>query len=74
MPALKSRREVEIELDGVIGYGSSFLEEAFGGSVRETKVSADEFFRLIHLKSSRQALISEIHQYVKDASQRLQNG
>ncbi|MBN9642522.1 MAG: STAS-like domain-containing protein [Achromobacter sp.] len=74
LPALHEHQSIEIELDGVLGYGSSFLEEAFGGAIRQAKVKADEFFRLIHLKSSNQALIREIHQYVEEASKRLRNG
>jgi len=74
VPALRSRQEIEIDLDGVLGYGSSFLEEAFGGSVRATKVSPEEFFRVVHLKSSSATLVSEIRQYVKDAGRRLIHG
>jgi len=32
--ALKKDSEVSVNLDGVIGYGSSFLEEIFGGIIR----------------------------------------
>lgn len=32
--ALKDDPEVSVNLDGVLGYGSSFLEEIFGGIVR----------------------------------------
>lgn len=32
--ALKINTEVSVNLDGVLGYGSSFLEEIFGGIVR----------------------------------------
>ena len=34
IPALKQNDEVTVNFDGVYGYGSSFLEEAFGGLVR----------------------------------------
>lgn len=33
-PILRERSRAVIELDGARGYGSSFLEEAFGGLVR----------------------------------------
>lgn len=33
-PLLKQGKQVVIDLDGVLGYGSSFLDEAFGGLVR----------------------------------------
>lgn len=36
VPALQTRERVEVILDGAEGYGSSFLEEAFGGLVRNT--------------------------------------
>lgn len=34
VPALRSGDVVRVKLDGVSGFGSSFLEEAFGGLVR----------------------------------------
>jgi hypothetical protein len=34
-PALRNDGTIVIDLDGVRGYGSSFLEEAFGGLVRD---------------------------------------
>lgn len=33
--ALKSNEKLEINFDGAFGYSTSFLEEAFGGLVRE---------------------------------------
>lgn len=35
IPAIKKNPEIVINLDGVVGYGSSFLEEVFGGLVRK---------------------------------------
>src|SRR5690625_6707889 len=34
VPLLESHETVIVDLDGTDGYGSSFLEEAFGGLVR----------------------------------------
>jgi len=34
VPALRSPEPITIKIDGTAGYGSSFLEEAFGGLVR----------------------------------------
>lgn len=43
LPALKgSTDKVTIDLDGVEGLGSSFLEEAFGGLVANGHFSADQ--------------------------------
>lgn len=35
VPALRAFDIVEVVFDGVAGFGSSFLEEAFGGLIRE---------------------------------------
>lgn len=35
LPALSENDIVEVDLDGVVGFTTSFLEEAFGGAVRE---------------------------------------
>lgn len=40
-PAIKHHDQVEVIIDGVSGYGSSFLEEGFGGLIRSTNLSAD---------------------------------
>lgn len=36
-PALRDVQRVAVVFDGVAGFGSSFLEEAFGGLVRKCK-------------------------------------
>jgi hypothetical protein len=41
-PALRDNDRVTVIIDGVEGYGSSFLEEAFGGLVRELKFKKDD--------------------------------
>lgn len=45
-PALEKGGLVEVILDGVRGYGSSFLEEAFGGLIREGMDKSDLSQRL----------------------------
>ena len=42
VPALSKFDKVEIVFDGVAGFGSSFLEEAFGGLVRYEGFSKDQ--------------------------------
>ena len=66
---IKKGEEITIELDGTIGYGSSFLEEAFGGLVRSLAVSAVNLKSQLHLVSSDQLLIDEIVSYIDDAAQ-----
>ena len=38
--AIQNHEKLTVILDGVPGYGISFLEEAFGGIIREGKVDA----------------------------------
>ena len=50
IPALDAHEKVEIYLDGVISFGSSFLEESFGGTVRTGKYTSEELrLSLIHI-------------------------
>ena len=41
VPALHAGNKVEVILDGSEGYGSSFLEEAFGGLIRNTEFTRE---------------------------------
>jgi hypothetical protein len=42
-PAIAERGPIEIKIDGTAGYGSSFLEEAFGGAVRAGYIEPQDF-------------------------------
>jgi STAS-like domain of unknown function (DUF4325) len=64
VPALKMADRVEIELDGAMGYGSSFLEEAFGGLVRVEGFSSADLANRIVPVSSDDMLVTEIWQYI----------
>ena len=56
---------IRIELDGTEGYGSSFLEEAFGGLVRLRGFGAEELHRLVTLISDEDESIPiEIWDYI----------
>ena len=63
--------ELTVELDGTIGYGSSFLEEAFGGLVRKLKISSEDLKARLHIISADATLIEEVIGYIDDASKRL---
>ena len=66
IPALRDEGGVSIELDGTKGYGSSFLEEAFGGAVRQGfKLTEQE----LNLVSDDDYLKQEIWGYINEASQ-----
>ena len=54
-----------VDLDGGYGYGSSFLEEAFGGLARELNDRGVESIRIISNEEPR--LIESIKQYMREA-------
>lgn len=48
---LKEWGDVVIDLDGTRGYGSSFLDEAFGGLVREGVLSRNDALKRVQIRS-----------------------
>lgn len=70
-PAIKEGKEIVVELDGTIGYGSSFLEEAFGGLIRSLNIPAASIMNILRIKSSDPTLIDEVEGYIRDAQKRI---
>lgn len=68
VPALINKQQITIELDNTAGYGSSFLQEAFGGLVRIGYSSA-QIKTAITLHSEDPSLLDEIEEYILDAVQ-----
>lgn len=69
VPLLKSHDVVEVDLDGAMGYGSSFLEETFGGLVRQHQFSAENLHQKLKFKSDDEpSLIDEIWMYIDRAN------
>ncbi|MCX7091895.1 MAG: STAS-like domain-containing protein [Methylobacter sp.] len=68
VPVLDNNEHAIIELDGTAGYGSSFLEEAFGGLVRLGYSSA-QIKTAVTLHSEDPSLLEEIEEYILDAEQ-----
>ena len=64
IPALESNEKVVVELDGTAGYGSSFLEEAFGGTIRKGIEITEGKLDLV---SCDKDLVSEIWDYIASA-------
>lgn len=62
VPALRAGKNLILELDGTRGYGSSFLEEAFGG-LRRAGFAARELLARISFKTNDPSLVSEIKSY-----------
>lgn len=66
-PALRGNDCVIVQLDGTLGYGSSFLEEAFGGLVRTSGFRSDQLSETLKLDTSNETLRFTIEDYIRDA-------
>ena len=70
--ALRDAEKVEVVFDGVAGFGSSFLEEAFGGLVRECRLNKAFLDEHLHLRTDDPDLVDFVQlakRYIKDADQ-----
>jgi hypothetical protein len=67
LPVLQSGEHAIIQFDGARGYGSSFLEEAFGGLVRLEGVEPSKILDTFTLESSDESIVDEIKEYITDA-------
>ena len=65
-PAFQLEGPIKIILDGARGYGSSFLEEAFGGLVREG-FSSEDIIKRTTFVSKDPTLVMEIEDYLRHA-------
>jgi hypothetical protein len=54
VPALHSAEKVIVDLDGAEGYGSSFLEEAFGGLVRKGGFTGQDLRLKLEITTTRE--------------------
>jgi hypothetical protein len=63
---LRNGQAVTINFNGVRGCGSSFLDEAFGGLVRDG-LDAGKIKQLIKIESNDPSLEIEIFSYIDDA-------
>jgi hypothetical protein len=66
-PTLSSGATVEVDLNGALGYGSSFLEEAFGGLIREKGMSLRDLKNRLIITSDRKFYIERVWRYLSDA-------
>ncbi len=70
LPALLNNDLVTINLDGTLGYGSSFLEEAFGGLIREKDMTLSDIKAKLQITSSRTLYPNRIWKYLENAQER----
>lgn len=73
LPELLKPRPVTVYLDGVRSFGSSWLEEAFGGLIRHG-VDREIVNQNLEIETSRPDYKSEIWSYIRDAKNVLRNG
>ncbi|SFF82230.1 protein of unknown function [Duganella sp. CF458] len=70
-PAMKDGGLVRVELGGTEGYGSSFLEEAFGGVVRKFNLSEADVATRLELVADDdpvdQSYLTETLEYIANA-------
>lgn len=71
VPAFAKNDEVVVDFDGTEGYGSSFLEEAFGGLVREGMSPSELRKRLKITSTEDDTVIEEVWQYIDEAQVKL---
>ena len=70
VPHLKDSKVLKVIFDEVAGFGSSFLEEAFGGLVRVegmSKAFLDEHLQLLTNEPELEDFIDLTKQYIADA-------
>jgi hypothetical protein len=73
--AQASGHRLTVDLDGAVGYASSFLEEAFGGLVRERGFSSQEVAALLIVRAGPvfESYRELILKYVREAKPRAAN-
>ncbi|MEW9796644.1 STAS-like domain-containing protein [Alteromonas sp. CYL-A6] len=68
MPDIEEHKKIQLDLDGVLGYGSSFLEEAFGGLIRsDVDPELVRFMVNNAISNDNPTIKEEIISYVEDA-------
>lgn len=62
--AIQEDKKILVDLDGTIGYGTSFLEEIFGGLAR--KYTAAKVLSILEIKSDEEEYLkNDIDEYIK---------
>lgn len=64
---LRQGKTVIVELDGVRGYGSSFLDEAFGGAVRQLNLDISDAQKRLLVETSVKSWALDVEEYIRTA-------
>jgi len=66
--AIKNGVKLKVDLDGTHGYLTSFLEEAFGGLIREDRISFHDLKKYLEIISTEEPYLKEdIDEYLQEA-------
>jgi hypothetical protein len=68
LKAMEARQKLSVDLDGTAGYATSFLEETFGGLVRELKRRISPF---IDVRTDNGLRKREVESYIADEEAKL---
>lgn len=66
---LRQGKTVIVELDGVRGYGSSFLDEAFGGVVRQLDLEIEDALNRLRVETSVKSWALDVDEYIRTAKE-----
>ena len=68
--AIETKQRIVVDLDGTNGMGTSFLEEVFGGLIREEHFAYEDLKKYLDFISNEEPdLIEEIWGYIDDAQE-----
>ena len=72
--AVKHDQKIILNLDGTKGYGTSFIEEIFGGLIRENNIPLSEIKKRIEIVAVEEDyLIEDIEQNLQEANENLKH-
>ena len=60
VPMLEKNKPFIIDLNGIVSYPVSFIDEAFGGLVRMKRYSAEQLLKLINFHSTDDSLLGTV--------------
>lgn len=67
--AISKNEKLLVDFDGTEGYGTSFLEEAFGGLIRIDRIPYSDILRTLEIKTDEEDYLkNEILDYLQDAN------
>lgn len=68
VPALTDYETVQVDLSGTLGYGSSFLDEAFGGLIREHNFELSDLRTRLIITHVRELTVNRVWNYIEEAA------